>query len=951
MKYAVLDFETTGSLPTDEIFQVGLVIIEDDQIVDRYTSLVKPHSSIPPFISALTGIHNIDVADALALDEVIVDIQLRLVDCLLIGHNVAFDFAFLQRALDRCGYSPFYGRVLDTIDLLRVLFPALASLQLSSVSQALHIIHERPHQADSDAEATALIWLKCLDRFQQLPLITIQRMTQLFAEDVSDLAWFLHEIRQQRELSIQVDPAQTRIFRQFAMNVDDWGNEELFTPNERKGANVPFAEFYASLKEELRQKFVIYEDRDAQEQMVVEVSNSLHEDHHLMIEAGTGTGKSLGYLIPSLYYGINQEKKVIISTHTINLQEQLRQRDIPLLQDIFPVPFRAAVLKGRSHYICLRKFEQKIGYADLENVKENRLTAAQMIVWLSETEYGDEEEIHFGSKGNEFWQTVASDTDSCLNRACPWFKKCFYHRARHEANIADVIITNHSLLFTDIKAENRLLPQYKHLVIDEAHHFEEVASKHLGMEVHYLSFLNTLLWLYRDSKSGQLSLLRIRLAKAEGDKAEKADEWCRLIDEVVVKLIQVKEDWDQLAGLLYDLLSGSYDGSSEAGQLVLRITSNHLPSQWDQLLAMEENIYVTLSDCLRKINRIVNELKEDSDGYDVQSLITDLGGTSKELDRHRDDLRFFMKRTDDNFVYWMEASPTFKTKSLQLNSVPIDVSAMLQKYFFAEKDSVIMTSATLSVDKKFDYTCEQFGLQHLENAEKLRTVLLPSPFNYRKQSLVMVPRDFPGVKGRVGEAYFIEHLIHSLRDVAIEMKGRMLVLFTSHRMLKLVHEGLKVQLEQHGIQVIGQGVDSGNRSKLTRMFQESASMVLLGTSSFWEGVDIPGEALSCLAIVRLPFQPPSHPVVEAKSENLKKNNQNPFMKFFVPHAVIRFKQGFGRLIRTASDRGIVLVYDTRVIDTQYGRHFLYSLPGPKIESMNTNQLVPRIKLWMEGGAE
>lgn len=948
MKFAVLDFETTGSQPTDEIIQIGLVIINQLQITERYTSLVKPVAGIPAFITGLTGIDDEMVKDAPELEEAIVELQKRLTDCVLVGHQISFDLAFLQRSLDYCGYSPFAGQVLDTMDLLRIVFPALPSLQLSMVSQSLGVPHERPHQADSDAEATAEIWLKCMQRFNELPLITIQRLAQIFIEDMTDFSLFLQWMREQKEQEVSVDLDNHRYYRQFALSVDDWGDEEEIRTEEevKVTLEVPFEQFYNRFKLELQQKFAVYEDREAQETMIAEVAESLSEDRHLMIEAGTGTGKSLGYLVPSLYYGIPHGEKIVISTHTINLQEQLRQRDIPLLHEIFPVPFRAAVLKGRSHYLCLRKFEHKITYADYESAKEERMTAAQMVVWLSDTQHGDEEEIHFANRGHEFWQTVASDTDSCLNRACPWFKKCFYHRAKHEANIADVVITNHSLLFTDIKAENRLLPAYKHLVIDEAHHFEEVASKHLGIEVHYMQFLNSLLWLYKDSKSGQLPNLRQRLARAEGDLAEKAAEWCRIIDDLYLLIVSIKENWDELVGLLYDLLTNRHDGSGEVGQFVLRIKSEYLPSQWNQLLTIEENIYVVISDALRQIDKMMQQLKEN-DEVDVQSAITDISGTVKDLYRHRDGLRFFMKRTDPNYVYWLEASAYFKAKSLQLISVPLDVSPMLKQHFFEVKDSVIMTSATLSVDKKFHYTCEQLGLDVDGDLAKFRTVLLPSPFNYRKQALVCVPRDFPGVKGAGGEAFFIDNLIQSLKEVAIETKGRMLVLFTSHRMLKQVHQGLKEPLQQQGIQVLGQGVDSGNRSKLTRMFQDSVSSVLLGTSSFWEGVDIPGKALSCLAIVRLPFQPPTHPIVEAKSENLIKNKQNPFMKFSVPQAVIRFKQGFGRLVRTAQDKGIVIIYDTRVIDTQYGKYFLYSLPGPKIESMNTNQLVPRIKDWLK----
>ena len=949
MKFAVLDFETTGSTATDRIIQVGLFIINDHEITDRYTSLVNPGMSIPSSITQLTGIDDDMVKEAPSIDAVIAEMVPLLQESVLVGHNVAFDLAFLQRGLDESGYFAFDGRVLDTMDALRILYPGLSSLQLSAVCQEFGIEHERPHQADSDAEVTALIWLQCVERLQNLPLLTLQRLEMVFDDSsANDFAWFLHEMIQFREAQPQQESEAETYFRQFALRVGDWGEEEDI----RSAADVQampeaFGDFYEHLKQVLQKRFEAYEDRESQVQMLSEVESAFERGQHLMIEAGTGTGKSLGYLIPALYYGLKQDKKVVVSTHTINLQEQLRERDVPLLQHLFPVGFKAAVLKGRSHYLCLRKFEHKINMLDFENGRDDRVTAGQMLVWLGETERGDEEELHFAGKGRQFWHTVQSDSESCLNRNCPWFKKCFYHRAKNDANTADVIITNHSLLFTDMIAENRLLPAYKHLVIDEAHHFEEVAGKHLGIELHYHSLMNTLFWLYKDARSGQLSALRSRLHIFE---EERPKAWCVVIDQVIEHLIALREEWDQMTELFYQLVISRSDPSqNEGSSYVYRIMKDSLPAGWDKLGLIEENMYSAFNEAIKRLEKMLGEMKEHQEEYNIQSLVTDLGGTVKQLQRHRDALHFFVTLPDDNYVHWLEAGSYNKNRSLLLTCVPIDVSALLRQHFFDAKESVVMTSATLSVGKSFDYTCDQLGLRR-EDAEggKLKTVLLPSPFNYRQQALVAIPRDFPTLRGgSSGEKEFLDKLIPSLAEVALETKGRMLVLFTSNRMLKNTHTALKDTLAPFGIQVLGQGVDSSNRSKLTRLFQNSPACVLLGTSSFWEGVDIPGDALTCLAIVRLPFQPPNHPLVEAKIEKLKKLNQNAFMKLSVPQAVIRFKQGFGRLVRTASDKGIVIIYDTRVIDTTYGKYFLYSLPGPKIEHMPSSQLVPRIKQWMD----
>jgi ATP-dependent DNA helicase DinG len=329
--------------------------------------------------------------------------------------------------------------------------------------------------------------------------------------------------------------------------------------------------------------------------------------------------------------------------------------------------------------------------------------------------------------------------------------------------------------------------------------------------------------------------------------------------------------------------------------------------------------------------------------------VTDIGGLFKDLASIREQIRFFMGLSDDNIVYWMEGSGNYRGKSLQLYAVPVDVSSQLKDLFFDKKKSIVLTSATLSVDKSFQFMIDNLGLSEASEQGRLMTALLPSPFKYREQALLVIPRDFPSVKGSVGDARFVDKLVHSLAEAAAATKGRMLVLFTSYKMLRQVYDPLKEALASQDITVLGQGVEGGSRSKLIRRFQDSSASVLLGTSSFWEGVDIPGEALTCLAIVRLPFQPPNHPLAEAKAELLQAQKKNPFMKMSVPQAVIRFKQGFGRLVRTAQDRGIVIVYDTRVIEAYYGKYFLYSLPGPKMEHMLTDQMVPRIAEWLEEG--
>lgn len=952
MKFAVLDFETTGmSSDKDEIIQTGLALIDDaGAVCSTYASFVRPNKPIPEEITRLTGIRDEDVHSAPELEEMLNEIVPMLQDVILVGHNVEFDAHFLQAALDRSGYLPFAGRMLDTVELAKLVYPTQPSYALTSLTQTLGIDHDRPHQADSDAVATAELFLLCLNKLRKLPLFTLQRLSGMFDPDRNDLGWLIADTLNWREMQPLIPEDGIHHFRQFAMNVGDWGDDSRSEEESQHTAKqlneMNFEQYLAAVQANLKTMFPSYESREGQDIMFQEVFDALQEDSHLLVEAGTGTGKSLGYLLPSLYYGLKEEKKVVVSTHTIQLQEQLRERDLPLLQQALPVPFRASVFKGRNNYLCLRKFESRQQIPEHAFGREEAVTRGGMTVWLGETTRGESEELNIGGRNKEEWDAVSSDAASCLNRACPWFRRCFYHRARQDAGKADLIITNHALLFTDLRAEHRLLPAYDRLIVDEAHHLEEVASHHLGQKTGHSSLAIPLQRVWKDARTGLLpQLIGSVSSLGTGDSGA----WTEKLELLVPKVHEIREAWERWMDALFQLLAANA-AADETGNLTLRLKHADLPEQWESLSVDGNNVIQLLSDFIRPLEKLTVDMREDTDELSMQGMLTDLSGVLKDLANIRADTQSFVTLGKPEFVYWLEGHSQYRGRSVYIYGVPADVSELLKEGVFDRKSSVVMTSATLTIDKSFRYVTEQLGLDEAEKGGRLKTAMLPSPFRYREQALVLIPRDFPGIKGRDGEAVFISALIDSLQEMAITVGGRMLVLFTSHRMLKTVYGPLKDRLEANGIQVLGQGMDSGSRSRLTQQFVKQPASVLLGTSSFWEGIDLPGDALTCLAIVRLPFQPPNHPVAEAKSEKLLAENKNPFMKLSLPQAVIRFKQGFGRLVRTATDRGIVILYDTRVIDTNYGKYFLYSLPGPKMEHLPTSAMAARVSSWLNSAA-
>jgi ATP-dependent DNA helicase DinG len=448
--------------------------------------------------------------------------------------------------------------------------------------------------------------------------------------------------------------------------------------------------------------------------------------------------------------------------------------------------------------------------------------------------------------------------------------------------------------------------------------------------------------MWRDSRTGLLPQL---ISAVSSLGTEDAQVWSEKLETIVPKIHEIREGWERWMEAMFNLLAGQAS-TDETGNFTLRIKPAELPPQWDSLSVDGNNVIQLLSDLVRPLEKISTEIREQTDELSMQGLLTDLSGVLKDLLEVRSDTQSFMSLSKPEFVYWVEGHSQYRGRSIWIYGVPADVSGLLKEGVFDRKASVIMTSATLTIDKSFKYVTEQLGLDAAEKDGRLKTALLPSPFNFREQALVLIPRDFPAIKGRDGDAVFLSALIDSLQEVAQTVGGRMLVLFTSHRMLKTIYGPLKERLEPAGIQVLGQSIDGSSRSRLTQQFIKQPASVLLGTSSFWEGIDLPGDTLTCLAIVRLPFQPPNHPVAEAKSEKLQAEKKNPFMMLSLPQAVIKFKQGFGRLVRTTTDKGIVILYDTRVIDTNYGKYFLYSLPGPKMEHLPTAAMAERISSWL-----
>ncbi|MFD2630663.1 ATP-dependent DNA helicase DinG [Oceanobacillus kapialis] len=929
-RFVVIDLETTGhsAAKRDKIIEVGIVVIEQNEIVDSYGTFLNPGKSIPDFISSLTGIKDKDVKDAPTFEERAEEIQALFEDSYLIAHNVPFDMGFINAEFAAVGMKLLKNPVLDTVEMARILYPKAPSYKLGQLADHLGIHHEDPHRALSDAYVTAKLFLKLRDKLNNLPFETITHLMRLEKMFKSDLYELLATREESLAFSMKEEPG-IETFQGLAFKKVP--ETKLSPPSELDS----FGEFLDDIYEEdgaLSKLMARYEKRHGQREMSETIFDAFQTNRHALIEAETGTGKSLAYILPSIYEAVRFQKRLVISTFTTQLQTQLLEEEIPLVRNLVPFPFKVALLKGKSHYISLEKFEREVMSTENENY-DTALTKAMILVWLTETITGDIDEVQLPASGYLFFKRVSTDSEAHIDPQSPWFSRSYYQKARKAAQQADIVITNHALLATDVSRDYQLLPPYDKAVIDEAHHFEETASKHYGLKLDYMNMQYTL------NQIGETND-----PKFVGQFITKYNEFIEesILDKWDDLMIDAKYETDDLFRGIFQYVAEQnkhQKSLSDIGRTQYRFEKEKEDTdRWNTILEMANRLMFFLRDLIYILARLDQVLeKQYVDKYD-----------KNEIEQYMDQLQTFMDQlegfflADDSSTYvkWVEIETYGAKNAVYLYSEPTDISGFLSTDFFAKKESIVLTSATLTMKNSFSFIQQRLGLDNKE----IETKKIPSPFSYKDQVQLMVPTDFPDIKhGKMDDfIYATCEAIYSLAEIT---SGRMLVLFTSYDMLKKSYYLLKEILDTSTYALIAQGISSGSRSRLKKNFQTFDQSILLGTSSFWEGVDIPGDDLSSLVIVRLPFQPPDHPIYEAKSAMLKDKGKNAFMELSLPNAVIRFKQGFGRLIRSTSDRGIVFVCDSRIIHARYGKYFIDSIPDIPLTKDTTQRLMQKAEEW------
>lgn len=930
-RFMVVDVETTGNkFGTDKIIQIGAILIEDGEIIERFSSYVNPDIKLSSFIKQFTGIDDEMLKRAPAF-ELVAPMLLEMLDgSYFVAHNVPFDLSFLKAELENCGYELHDCPTIDTVELSRLLFPSLNSYKLSQLSSQFEIDHDQPHRADSDAEATAHLLLNLLTKLNGLPLTTLVKLEALAPHFQSSLGSLLNEVIKKKRALLEIDEERFDIYRGLALKPYEHKRNLEHSPPSFQ--DIPLLSIINQLKE-INGNFEV---REGQIDMIETIHDAFQNHVHALLEAGTGTGKTLGYLIPSLLFAKQTGKRVVISTYTTHLQEQIMSHEIEMLKQVLPFSFSATELKGKNHYLCLRKFEQSLE-SFATDTYDTVLAQAQLLVWLTETKNGDVDELNLPSGGKIYWKKIKSNSD-CCNTRCPWFSRCFYLQKRKEADAADLIITNHALLLSDIKSNFSLLPAYNELVIDEAHHLEDVTSEHFGVTLDYFSIQVILNQIGLIEGKELLKRIFTIANEADLDLSQKI----KIEEELYIEVKNLIDDL--FRSIRAYALTKNTTTKNEIGRVTYRFhTSKEDGPLWKEV---KNNAFLSIEklDDLKFSNQALHDELESIKerlSNDQIGILADIKSVSQALEEIGNSLCKLLFEHDANNVTWCEYEPKGAQNSAFLYSQPIDTSNILADRLFAKKQSVVLTSATLAIEDSFQYSMTSMGLLDFEVVTKR----IASPFSYKDQVRLLIPTDVPEIKD-VEQNTFIEEIANKIVQIAEVTQGRMLVLFTAYDMLEKTYYTVKAAPEMEKFMVIGQGISSGSRAKLTKNFKQHNQAILFGTSSFWEGIDIPGEDLSCIVIVRLPFSPPDNAIMAAKAELMKREGKNAFMELFLPQAIIRFKQGFGRLIRARNDRGVVFVLDRRLKTKGYGKKFLKALPPLEIYEEETEQLLKKLSDWL-----
>jgi DNA polymerase-3 subunit epsilon/ATP-dependent DNA helicase DinG len=903
-----LDIETTGLDPQkDAIIEIGTVKFNGNRIEGEWSSLINPGRKIPPFITQLTGITDHMVLEAPSIQNVLTDLRQFVGDFSILGHNVGFDLSFLRK------YGLFRGNdILDTYEIASVLLPSAGRYNLGALGQTLNIPLPASHRALDDARVTCAVYRSLYVIGKELPIQLLAEIVRLSEGiDWAGFGIFFDILR-----SRSMETISGRQVRQgYAGPIFDGYDSRDLTPLSPNSQQVSLDPDEVASALELggifSHHFPNYEYRPQQIEMLRAVTRALSENRHLLVEAGTGIGKSMAYLLPAALWALKNGQRVVISTNTINLQDQLINKDIPDLRSAMGINLSAAVMKGRSNYLCPRRLEN-MRRRGPDNADEIRVLS-KVLVWSQSTTSGDRNEINLnGPIERDVWMRLSAEDEGCTTENCLRRGSiCPFYRAKQAALSAHILVVNHALLLADVATDNRVLPEYNYVIIDEAHHLEEATTNALSFRITQ-SMIDRAVRELGSPNSGSLGkLITILEGNVPPSDFAVINHFIQQATDHAFHFQTTTQDFFRsIEQFLLEQREGNEIGMYAHQERILPATRTQ--PAWADVEAAWEECETSLNPLIDNLAKMIQALGDIRESFPEEDddIISNLSTLYRRLGEIQNNLDGMVFEPRGDSIYWFEIQPN--GKQMSLNAAPLHIGPLMQKYLWNEKSSVILTSATLTAAGEFNY------LRGRLNADEAYDLSVGSPFDYESSVLLYIANDIPEPSDRSGHQRAIEQGILKL---CLSTGGRALVLFTSYDQLKRTSRTIVPLLSRKDIRVYEQG-EGASANTLLESFRADDHAVLLGTKAFWEGVDVPGVALSVLIIVKLPFDVPSDPIIAARSETF----EDPFSEYSLPEAILRFRQGFGRLIRTQSDRGVVAIFDRRIMTKRYGRLFTESLP-------------------------
>lgn len=902
--FVAIDLETTGlNKRGDRITEIGAIKYINGKEVESYSTLVNPMMPIPSNIVRLTGITDEMVSTAPTFEEIMGDLLKFIGRLAICAHRVDFDFNFLNAELERNGEKRLRNWQIDTLSTSRVVLDLKEGYALGKVARALKIPLKNAHRATDDARACGEIALRILPMLGELPPHTRKKLAHFapfsFTKKILESsAKFVKGPEPKRNLPpiTTVKPQDQVDFLLSEKEVEEFFVEGGALDNHLDG----------------------YHFRPEQLSYATDVAKCLNSNSITAIEAGTGTGKSLAYTLPAAQWALSSNKRVVISTNTKNLQDQLAKKELPLIKEIIGNTFTYAVLKGKGNYLCLKAWDSFLkGETGSVSARE-REAVLPLITWADKTQTGDiEEQNTFNTNFNkQIWQLISAESKNCA--ACAYQNDCFMLRAKKRALYAQVVVVNHALFYSDILTGSGFVGKADALIFDEAHQLESTGHRAMQVEIDTRRMDNMI-----DFVQETLHTIKPTSTSSED---EVFTAGIRNLRKVLKRL---RKNSDQFLDELKTWISKNQNSAEELNNGIATISYSDRPFKNSGGLA---GLRIALDECINELEYIK---QIGHDALKESIAMNEIRTANEIVSQFRADLNYLAEANFDNNIFWA-SGPVENAKWVKITGATLDVDNFLGNFWKEYAKPIIFTSATLSPKEDMHYFLNRIGATPLEPIAKAYS----AHFDLENSSFLAL-EDAP-LPTDENYHIFVADTLESLQETH---KKNILVLFTNNQFLQLVFEELilREELGQHN--VFAQRI-SGNRSWIQEQMSEVEGAILLGSGSFWEGVDIPGEACEIVVIPKLPFPVPSHPLSKALADRAETEGRNGFIDYFMPEALLKFKQGAGRLIRHKDDRGVLLVMDSRIVSKPYGKKFRSLLPQECVQ-LPSSKLTETISRFFE----